>query len=133
MAKVDDLWKTRERVLLPGTPGPSLSLVKGCAHGLGVSHGSHSHVHRRLLTSSLQHLRCLEPAAEIRRDRPLPDESARTTGSLEFVCPTRGKVSGAALSPGDLYVGRGTADFVWASSIWATLSVFLRLVPQREP
>ena len=54
------------------------------------------HVHRRLLTSPLQHLRCLEPAAEVRRDRPLPAEGCRTTGSLDSVCPTRGKVSKAA-------------------------------------
>ena len=49
------------------------------------------HVHRRLLTSSLQHPRCLEPAAEVRRDWPLLAEWSSTTGSLEFVCPTRGK------------------------------------------
>ena len=62
------------------------------------------HVQRRLLTSPLQHLRCLEPAAEVRRDRPLPAEGCRTTGSLDVVCPTRGKVSKAALGPDELNV-----------------------------
>ena len=50
--------------------------------------GAIQHVHRRLLTSPLQHLRCLDPPAEIRLDRPLPDESSQTTGSLDFVCPS---------------------------------------------
>ena len=102
----------------PGRPGQVYLCSKVVPMGWVSATGVIQHVHRRLLTSLLQHLRCLEPAAEIRRDRPLPDESLRTTRSLEFVCPTRGKVSGVALRPGDLYVGRCTADSVWAPSIW---------------
>ena len=117
----------------PGRPGQvclcSMVVPTGWVSDTGVV----QHGRRRLLTSPLQRLRCLEPAAEIRRDRPLPDESSRTTGSLEFVCPTRGKVARAGSSPGDLYVGRGSADSVWARASGATNSVSLRLVRQREP
>ena len=102
----------------PGRPGQVYLCSKVLPMGWVSATGVIQDVHQRLLTSPLQPLRCLEPAAEIRRDRPLPDESSRTTGSLGVVCPTRGKVSTAGLSPGDLYVGRGSADSVWASSIW---------------
>ena len=43
----------------------------------------------------------------------------RPLRSLDFVCPFRGRVSRAALSPGELYVRRGTADSVWAPSNWS--------------
>ena len=75
------------------------------------------HVHRRLPTSPLQHLRCLEPAAEVRRDRPLQAEGCRTTSSLDSVCPTQGKVSKAASGPDELHVGRGSADSVWPPTV----------------
>ena len=60
------------------------------------------HVHRRLLESPLRHLRCLDPAAAVRRDRPLHHEVSSTTVSAEL--------------------WRGTADSVWQASIWVNLS-----------
>ena len=102
----------------PGSSGQVYLCSKVVSMSWISATGVIQHVHRSLLTSPLPHLRCLDPAAEIRRDRPLPDESSQTTGSLDFVCSSRGRVSRADLSPGDLYVGRGTADSVWAPSIW---------------
>ena len=68
------------------------------------------HVHSQLLTSPLHHLRCLEPAAEDRRDRPLPLEVSRTAVPLELCCPTRGKVSREA--GGQNLRGKGHTRFL---------------------
>ena len=87
---------------VPGSSGQVYLCSKVVPVGWVSATGVTQHIHRRLLTSPLQHLRCLEPVAEVRRDRPLPAELSRTTGSLEFVCPTRGKVSKAALGQAEL-------------------------------
>ena len=99
---------------VPGSSGQVYLCSKVVPMGWVSATGVIQHGHHRLLTSPLQHLRCLEPAAEVRRHWPLPAEGSRTTSSLEFVCPTRG----AALGPDELHVGRGSADSVWAPSVW---------------
>ena len=109
---------SRSNCFVPGSSGQVYHCSKVVPMGWVSATGVIQHVHRRLLTSPLQHRRCLEPPAEVRRDRSLPAEGSRTTGSLEFFCATRGKVSKAASGPDELHVGRGSAHSVWAPSVW---------------
>ena len=102
----------------PGSTGQVYFCSKVVPMGWISATGVIQHVHRRLLTSPLHHLRCLEQAAEVRRDQPLPPEVSRTAVPLVLCCPTRGKVSREAAGQNEPHVGRGTEDSFWQPSIW---------------
>ena len=89
----------------------SLPLFESCPRGVDFSHRSHPTRPSSVVDlSATPSARCLEPAAEVRRDQLLPPEVSRTAVSLELCCPTREKVSREAAGQNELYVGRGTAD-----------------------
>ena len=109
-----------------------ISVRKWCPEG--ISAGVIQHVHRRLLTSPLRRLRCLDPAAEVRRDWPLPPENSSTTSSVELCCPTRGKVSKAIIGHNELFVGRGAPQTLFGNPVFGENHfVCLKLVQRHEP
>ena len=99
-----DGWPLQPSCFYLGSTGQvhlcSKVVPMGWIPATGVVH----HVHRGLLTSPLHHLRCLEPSAEVRQDRPLPPETSSTTTSFELCCPTQGNVSKAADGQNESYV-----------------------------
>ena len=117
-AQMDGLRSTScPQLLFPGSSGRVHFCSKIVPMGWISATGVIPRVHQRSLTTPLRHLRRLEPSAEVRRYRPLVSYDSSATASEGPCCPSRGRVSDAATSPGELYVGRGAADSKWQPSI----------------
>ena len=101
VAQVDGLFSPSGlQLLLSRQHWSSPPLFESGAHGVDLSHKSHPTRPPSFAdVTATRHLRCLEPAAEIRRDQPLPPGNSSTTASFQRCCPTRGKVSRVAWQP----------------------------------
>ena len=129
MAQMDGLRSPCGPLFVPGSAGQIYFCSKVVPMSWISATGVIRHVHRRLLTSPLHHLRCLEPAVEVRCDRRLPLVNLSTISSVELLCPTRGRVSTAAIGQNELHVGRAPLTPRGNSSFGVTRFEYLKLDP----
>ena len=118
----------------PGSTGVVYLCSKVVPMGWISATGVIQHVQRRVLTSTSRHLRCLDPAAEVGRDRPLLPENSSTTISVKLCCPTRGKVSKAINHwPQRAFRWEGHRRLCLATQHFGKPISCLKLVQRHEP